>query len=74
MLFKSEDSSYSAKLLSHVIELYDFAYKYRSDYTEGILAFEFYSSYSGDDDELVLGVMWLYRQQEKKVIMISYYK
>ncbi|MCF0116742.1 MAG: glycoside hydrolase family 9 protein [Bacilli bacterium] len=61
MLFKSEDSSYSAKLLSHAIEeLYNFADKYRCDYTKGIPASGFYSSYSGDNDELDWRAMWLY--------------
>ena len=59
IMFKSEDSSYSATLLKHAIELYDFADKYRGDYTKSIPATGFYSSYSGYTDELVWGAAWL---------------
>ena len=59
IMFKSEDSSYSATLLKHAIEIYDFADTYRGDYTTSVPASGFYNSYSGYLDELVWGAAWL---------------
>ncbi len=61
LLFKSEDSAYSATLLQHAKELYDFADTYRGDYTQSVPSVSgFYSSYSGYEDELAWGAAWLY--------------
>ena len=62
ILFKGEDSAYSATLLKHAIEIYDLADKYRVDYTKAVPGAQgYYSSYSGFNDELAWGAMWLYR-------------
>mgnify|MGYP004444709445 CR=1 FL=1 len=61
ILFKEEDSSYSATLLKHAIEIYDFADTYRGDYTKSVKNVQnYYGSYSGYNDELAWGAMWLY--------------
>ena len=60
LLFKSEDSAYSKTLLTHAIDLYDFADSTRGDYTDSVPASGFYSSYSGYNDELAWGALWLY--------------
>ena len=59
ILFKNQDSAYSSTLLKHAIEIYDFADKYRGDYTKSVPATGFYNSYSGYTDELVWGAAWL---------------
>ena len=62
ILFKDTDSSYSELCLKHAIEIYDFADKYRGDYTQSVPGVvSFYASYSGYIDELVWGALWLYR-------------
>ncbi|ORX57763.1 putative cellulase, partial [Piromyces finnis] len=62
ILFKDEDSSYSAKLLKHAKEIYEFADTYRGDYTGAIPGVvSFYSTYSGYNDELAWGAAWLLR-------------
>ncbi|GAA3620701.1 glycoside hydrolase family 9 protein [Flavivirga jejuensis] len=62
ILFQDSDPTYSATLLTHAIQLYDFADTYRGIYSESITdAAGFYRSYSGYNDELVWGATWLYR-------------
>ena len=62
ILFKDEDSKYSATLLKHAIEIYDLADTYRGDYTKAVPGAQgYYSSFSGYEDELAWGAMWLYR-------------
>ena len=61
ILFKSSDSSYSSTLLSHAIEIYEFADKNRGDYTKAVPAQDFYATFSGYNDELTWGALWLYR-------------
>ena len=62
LLFKNEDATYSATLLKHAIELYDFADTYRGDYTKSVPSVqEFYGTFSGYNDELAWGAAWLYR-------------
>ena len=62
ILFKDTDSSYSELCLKHAIEIYDFADKYRGDYTSSVPGVvSFYASYSGYVDELAWGALWLYR-------------
>ena len=61
ILFKEADSSYSATLLKHAIELYDFADNFRGKYTEACPnAQGFYNTYNGFIDELAWGAAWLY--------------
>ena len=66
ILFKDEDSEYSKILLKHAIELYDFADKYRGDYTSSVPEVgQFYgTSKNGIYDELEWGALWLYRATE----------
>jgi len=62
ILFKSDDPAYSATLLQHAIQLYTFADTYRGVYSASITdAAGYYNSYSGYNDELVWGAIWLYR-------------
>lgn len=62
MLFAEEDPAYSQKLLENAIALYDFAETYLGKYSDSVQAVNpFYTSWSGYEDELVLGAMWLYR-------------
>jgi len=62
ILFKDEDPSYSKKCLQHATEIYDFADTYRGDYTGSIPDVSgFYSTWSGYNDELAFGALWLYR-------------
>lgn len=57
LLFKSSDPAYSAELLQHAIDLYNFAETYLGDYPLGA----FYKSWSGYNDELTWGAIWLYK-------------
>ena len=62
ILFKDVDSSYSKLCLEHAIDIYDFADTYRGDYTQSVPnVVSFYASYSGYNDELAWGALWLYR-------------
>jgi len=62
ILFKDVDPAYSKKCLQHAIEIYDFADTYRGDYIKAIPdAQGFYSTWSGYNDELAFGALWLYR-------------
>lgn len=62
ILFKTEDPTYSAKLLQHARTLFAFADNYRGTYTNAIPdAASFYNSYSGYNDELVWAAAWMYR-------------
>jgi hypothetical protein len=47
--------------LSHAKSLYTFADTYRGKYDACIPVSGFYTSYSGYNDELAWGAMWLYR-------------
>lgn len=62
IVFKTSDPAYSATLLSHAVTLYNFADTYRGVYSDAITdAAGYYRSYSGYQDELVWGAIWLYR-------------
>lgn len=59
--FKTKNPTYSALLLKHAKELFDFANKYRGKYTSPIPdAQSFYGS-TNYEDELVWAAAWLYR-------------
>lgn len=64
IVFKDSDPAYSAELLRHALELYNFGDTYRAKYTDetggGIPADGTYSS-GGFQDELAWGALWLYR-------------
>ncbi|WP_158655081.1 glycoside hydrolase family 9 protein [Flavivirga eckloniae] len=62
MLFKDSDPTYSATLITHAKQLYNFADTHRGVYSESITdAAGFYRSFNGYNDELVWGAIWLYR-------------
>lgn len=67
ILFKDSDSSYSAELIKHAKELFDFADKYRREYHISIPnAANFYRSWSGYKDELVWAAIWLYKATKEE--------
>eukprot|EP00897_Mesotaenium_endlicherianum_P006855 jgi/Mesen1/6198/ME000032S05484 len=62
MVFKSSDAAYSSMLLTHAKQLFDFANKYRGDYSVSIPNVQaYYKSWSGYNDELVWAATWLFR-------------
>ncbi|WP_256334361.1 glycoside hydrolase family 9 protein [Lentzea albidocapillata] len=62
MVFKDTDPAYSATLLTHAKQLYTFADTYRGKYSSCITdAASFYNSWSGYQDELAWGAIWLHR-------------
>ncbi|MET8764456.1 glycoside hydrolase family 9 protein [Lentzea sp. NPDC004782] len=62
MVFKDTDPAYAATLLTHAKQLYSFADTYRGKYSACITdAANFYNSWSGYQDELVWGAIWLHR-------------
>lgn len=62
MVFRPTDPSYADTLLTHARQLYTFADTSRGKYSDCITdAASFYKSWSGYDDELVWGAIWLYR-------------
>ncbi len=62
IIFQDDDPDYAAELLQHAEQLYSFADNYRGLYTSAITdASGYYYSYSGYNDELVWGAIWLYR-------------
>ena len=62
MAFRPTDPTYANTLLSHARQLYSFADTYRGKYSDCITdAAGFYNSWSGYNDELVWGAIWLYR-------------
>ncbi|MBY8871253.1 glycoside hydrolase family 9 protein [Micromonospora sp. PLK6-60] len=62
MVFRPTDAAYADKLLGHAKQLYTFADTVRKNYHECITdATSFYKSWSGYQDELVWGAIWLYR-------------
>lgn len=61
IVFADDDPTYSAKMLQHAKELYNFADTYRGKYTDCITdAAAFYNSWTGYEDELAWGGAWLY--------------
>jgi endoglucanase len=60
--FRPTDPTYANTLLAHARQLYTFADTYRGKYSDCITdASSFYNSWSGYNDELVWGALWLYR-------------
>ena len=61
IIFRDTDPNYADTLLEHARQLYDFADKYRGAYSDCITnAADFYRSWSGYQDELTWGAVWLY--------------
>ncbi|MDQ1293004.1 MAG: endoglucanase, partial [Actinomycetota bacterium] len=70
LVFKSTDSAYSSTLITHAKQLYEFADKYRGEYSDCITdAAGYYQSWSGYQDELVWGAIWLYRATGDKAFL-----
>ncbi|MEZ4731055.1 MAG: glycoside hydrolase family 9 protein [Caldilineaceae bacterium] len=62
LAFQESDPAYADTLRTHAIQLYTFADTYRGKYSDCITdAAAFYNSWSGYNDELVWGALWLYR-------------
>ena len=62
IVFKGDDPTYAAKLVSHAKQLYSFADTYRGSYSDCVTgASAYYKSWSGYQDELVWGAYWLYK-------------
>lgn len=62
MVFQATDPAYATTLLTHAKQLYSFADTYRGKYSSCITdAASFYNSWSGYQDELVWGAIWLHR-------------
>jgi len=62
LAFRPSDPAYADELLEHAVQLYDFADTYRGKYSDCITdAKAFYNSWSGYQDELVWGALWLYQ-------------
>jgi hypothetical protein len=60
--FRPTDPTYANTLLTHARQLYTFADTFRGKYSDCITdAAGFYNSWSGYNDELVWGALWLYR-------------
>jgi hypothetical protein len=68
MVFRANgDPTYANTLLTHAEQLYSFADNFRGTYHTCIPdATDFYKSWSGYNDELVWGAIWLYRAEEAK--------
>lgn len=62
IVFKASDPAYASTLLTHARQLYTFADTYRGKYSDCITdAGGYYRSWSGYQDELVWGAIWLHR-------------
>jgi endoglucanase len=62
MAFRPTDPAYADTLLLHARQLYTFADTFRGKYSDCITdAAAYYNSWSGYNDELVWGALWLYR-------------
>jgi endoglucanase len=65
--FRPTDAAYANTLLTHAEQLYNFADTVRRKYSDCITdAASFYNSWSGYNDELVWGAIWLYKAEEAK--------
>lgn len=70
IVFKETDAAFAATCLSHAKELYTFADTFRGMYHLAITdATNFYKSWSGFDDELVWGALWLYMATNDKTYL-----
>ncbi|MFF0772013.1 glycoside hydrolase family 9 protein [Nonomuraea wenchangensis] len=62
MIFRPTNAAYADTLLTHAKQLYTFADTVRRKYSDCITdAQGYYNSWSGYNDELVWGAIWLYR-------------
>jgi endoglucanase len=62
IVIRPTDAAYADKLVTHAKQLYAFADTVRKKYSECVTdAASYYNSWSGFNDELVWGAIWLYR-------------
>ncbi|KAH6804380.1 glycosyl hydrolase 9C2 [Perilla frutescens var. frutescens] len=62
VVFRRYNPGYSAELLKHAYQLFDFADKYRGKYDSSItIAQKYYRSVSGYADELLWAAAWMYK-------------
>ncbi|EFA84143.1 hypothetical protein PPL_03217 [Heterostelium album PN500] len=62
IVFKTSDPTYSATCLEHARQLHSFGDNYRGTYSDNIPnVSQFYKSWSGFDDEIVWGSIWLFK-------------
>ena len=62
VLFRGVDDAYAEELVKNAEALYEFAETHRGKYSDSVPEVNpFYTSWSGDGDELALGGAWLYR-------------
>ncbi|OMO85840.1 Glycoside hydrolase, family 9 [Corchorus capsularis] len=63
LVFRPTNRAYSARLLKRARMVFEFADKYRGSYNDslGPWVCPFYCDYSGYEDELVWGAVWLFR-------------
>ncbi|KAG7557393.1 Carbohydrate binding domain CBM49 [Arabidopsis suecica] len=67
IVFRRSDRAYSAELLRHARQLFEFADKYRGKYDSSItVAQKYYRSVSGYNDELLWAAAWLYQATNDK--------
>ncbi|XP_031394101.1 endoglucanase 6-like [Punica granatum] len=67
MVFRSHNPAYSAELLRHAEQLFEFADKYRGKYDGSItVAQKYYRSVSGYNDELLWAAAWMYQATNNK--------
>jgi endoglucanase len=68
--FRPTDATYANTLLTHARQLYSFADTYRGKYSDCITdAAGYYNSWSGYQDELVWGAIWLYRATNEQAFL-----
>jgi endoglucanase len=61
IVFQASNPSYASTLITQAKQLYSFADNYRGKYDACMPVSGFYTSYSGYNDELVWGAIWLYK-------------
>jgi endoglucanase len=75
--FRPTNATYANTLLTHARQLYSFADTYRGKYSDCITdASGYYNSWSGFNDELVWGAIWMYRATNETAFLdkaTSYY-
>ncbi|TDB75639.1 glycoside hydrolase family 9 protein, partial [Micromonospora sp. KC723] len=72
MVFRPTDAAYADKLLTHARQLYTFADTVRKSYHDCITdATNFYRSWSGWQDELVWGAIWLHRATGEAAYLVK---
>ncbi|MEY3895103.1 MAG: hypothetical protein RLZZ214_622, partial [Verrucomicrobiota bacterium] len=70
MVFRASNPKYADILLSNARKLYHFADTYRGKYSDSITdAASFYNSWSGYQDDLMWGALWMYRATGEAVYL-----